>query len=78
MTGVWHNKRTRRGDVTTSWRKETTRGAAQQEDDERQCNNQLVQQEGKWAAQQEAVRHDERQDGSITRGDATISQHKFS
>jgi hypothetical protein len=76
-TGGRHNKRTRRGNVTTSWRDETTRGAVQQEDGKRQCNNQLVRQEGKWAARQEAVRRDERQDGGVTRGNATTSRHEF-
>jgi hypothetical protein len=52
--------------------------AAQQEDKERQCNNQLVQREGKWAVQQEAVQRNERQDGGMTRGDATTSRHKLS
>ncbi len=77
-TGGRHNKRTRRGNATTRWRNKTTRGAAQQEDDERQCNNQLVQREGKWAARHEAVRHNERQDGGVTRGNATTSRHEFS
>ncbi len=76
--GGRHNERIRRGDRTTSWCDKTTRGAAQQYDDKRQCNNQLVQREGKWAAQREAVQGNKRRDGGMTRGNATTSQHKFS